>query len=494
MKVFLLDWMSVLFFWGAALFFCFIGTEAGFKYWKRKLLIGVPFFLLFVFLVQAWGAPRYFVYDDVAPQMLDGKPYYPAVKNHLIFQRPSFKTYGVISQDLTDFKQDDTLFASFKVTPLKRYPSVSGIKGWTNELILLAYFVLWFLLLNKMHNASAASLLYREARNIGRLEGYRRYLNASHPIRFLQPIKRRNAKRQFNEIRMIYIRSLQAVLNSLIAQSKGTSSTTLAFISQRLSDSINPRPSINAKGLIEDITTKDDETLYEANVDLKRSHYTPSNHDLSHALTNSLTQTLNQFLPEPFLQVADDPLDATIALNCELVMRAYARSELKDSKKKLTLVVVANKTPQDDNEHCLALRHQISPFPPKIYQHGREKSKKLCANTLAQMVVNDTLFSTTQMVNVSAENALALKTKLAQIKARQNALFDTIIQECKSTAKDAALAESINYVIKQNEALFDSVMSDVHQLIADNSNLYADFVAQEVIGGLLEDFAEVASD
>ncbi|MEG3766397.1 hypothetical protein [Alteromonas sp. 14N.309.X.WAT.G.H12] len=494
MKVFLLDWLSTIFFWGAAFYFCFIGTEVGLKYWKRKLVVGVPFFLLFVFLVQAFGVPRYFVYDHVEPKVIEGKAYYPAVKNHLIFQGPAFKEYGVINQDLTEFQKNESYFNAFSVAPLEDYPSVQGIKRWANELILLAYFVLWLLLLNKMQNASAASALYKNARKMGRLEGYQAYLDASHPIRFLQPIRRHNAKRHFSEIRQVYIQSLHRILNSLSLGANEQSAAFISYISQKLEESINPWPSINVEGKIDDITTSQDAALHESGVDLKRDHYKPSDTDLSEALSNSLTRTLNLFLPEAFLQQESDPHDATIALSCPLTMRAQMQCELKDSNKKITLVAVAGKEEPDSIRPVLPLSKVISPFPAKIYQHGQDKNIKLCANTLAQLVVNDALFTNTKMVDISNEDEKALQDELAHIKARQIPLFDAILREYKTTAKGALLAESINAAIKHNEAQFDSLVADLHQLIGENTNLYADFVAQEVVSGLHEGLVEVVSE
>ena len=87
-----------------------------------------------------------------------------------------------------------------------------------------------------------------------------------------------------------------------------------------------------------------------------------------------------------------------------------------------------------------------------------------------------------------------LKQKQEALQKLQQSLFDTIIKECKSTVKSAALAEGVSQAIERNQALFDSVMADTHQLIADHAELFADIVAKEVAAGLLEGLAEAASE
>jgi hypothetical protein len=493
-KVFLLGWGSTLIFWAAALFFCFIGSEVALKYWKRKLLIGAPFFVFFLFIVYAFGVPKYFVYDHVEPKMLNGEPYYPAVKNHIIFQGPSFKTYGVISKDLKEFKSEESYFSSFGEPALKDYPSVSGIKSWINEIALICYFFLWLFLINKLHNASAATALYKEALKANRLANYQSYLNASQAIRFLQPFKRRNARSEFQKIRQIYIQSLNTLLLRLANQGNASSRLVLLYLSEQLRRATDSYPVVSAKGHIEDVTTASDIEAHEKGIEYDRSYFKPEDSELSTALSNSVARTLNQFLPEVFLKGNDNDDNATIKINCTLGARLQSSTGLKDSDGKASLVAVFGRLEKESDCHTFIMRNSIYSIPPTFKKGQQADSRKYCANKIAQIVTNDTLFSNSTLSTDDSANADVVKAKLKDIEAKQSRLFDAIIDECKSTTRDAVLTEAVAYALKNNEVLVDSVMSEMHQLLAENTNVYSQIIAQEVVGGLLEGIAEVASE
>ncbi len=493
-KVFLLGWGSTLIFWAAALFFCFIGSEVALKYWKRKFLIGAPFFAIFLFIVYAFGVPKYFVYDHVEPKMLNGEPYYPAVKNHIIFQGPSFKTYGVISKDLKEFKSEESYFSSFGVAPLKDYPSVSGIKSWINEITLICYFLLWLFLINKLHNASAATALYKEALKANRLANYQSYLNASQAIRFLQPFKRRNARSEFQKVRQVYIQSLNNMLLRLANQGNTSSRLVLLYLSEQLRTATEPYPVVSAKGQIVDETTASDIEVHEKGIEYDRTYFKPEDNELSHALSNSVARTLNQFLPEVLLKGSDNESNASIKVNCALRARLQSSTGLKNSEGKASLVVVFGKPEKESDCHTFVMRNTIYSIPPSFKKGQQAESRKFCANKIAQIVTNDTLFPDSTLSSDKSVDADVIRAKLKEIEARQNRLFDAIIDECKSTAKEAVLTETVAYALKNNEVLVDSVMSEMHQLLAENTSVYSQIIAQEVVGGLLEGIAEAASE
>lgn len=493
-KIFLLGWGSILAFWAAALFFCFIGTEVGFKYWKRKLVIGLPFFLLFYFLVHAFGVPKYFVYDHVEPKLLNGQSYYPAVKNHIIFQGPSFKTYGVISEDLEDFKSEETYFSAFGVSAREDYPSVVGIKSWINEIILISYFLLWYIFINKLHNASAATALYKEARKENRLEQYQSYLNASQAIRFLQPFKRRNARREFHKIRQVYIQYLETMLLKLANQANESSRPVLLYLADQLRTSVEWYPTVTAQGHIEDLTTTPDIEAHEKGVEFDRRYFKPTDNELSDALGSSVAKTLNQFLPEALLKGTSSSETSTVALNCKLRCRIADSSQLKKGDGRASLVLVWGDVNQHPSGKNLIFQDKLYTYPPTFKEGKSEASRKFCANQIAQSVTNNVLFPNTQKVNIQEGDDKKIQAKLKEIEARQSRVFDAIIDECKSTARDAVLAETISYALKNNEVLVDRAMSEMHQLLAENTNLYAQIIAQEAIGGLLEGVVEAASE
>ena len=495
MKVFLFGWLSLILFWGAAFYFCFIGSEVGFKHWKRKLVIGTPFFLLFYFLVHAYGVPRYFVYDQVTPKTLDGEVYYPAVKNHLIFQGASYRDYGIISKDLSTFKASEEYFSAFGVQPLKEYPSVKGLTRWFNELLLVGFFLLWWLFLNKFHNASAASELYKLARKGSRLEHYQSYLNASYSIRFFQPLKRRIAKRDMGKIREVYLQALQRVLLQLMTKAHENNRPLLAYLHQQLGSSPEAFPSVMVKAALEDRSTVEAAEKFEKPADIKRNFYMPDNIKFSQALANSVTGTLNQFLPEKLIQPClEGNAVPTAELSCQLDSALYSLAKLNSGK---SVPIVRIYTSQNIalNSQALHLGGTNIGFPTKLYPDSKDKSQSYCVNLLAQNVVNNVFFTDLKQVGETTDQAKAvLKQKQEALQKLQQSLFDTMIKECKSTVKDSALAEGVSQVIERNQAMFDSVMAETHQLIADHAELFADLIAEEVAASLLESFAEAASE
>ncbi len=495
MKVFLFGWLSLFLFWGAAFYFCFIGSEVGFKHWKRKLVIGTPFFLLFYFLVHAYGVPRYFVYDQVTPKTLDGEVYYPAVKNHLIFQGASYKDYGIISKDLSTFKANEEYFSAFDVQPLKEYPSVKGLTRWFNELLLVGFFLLWWLFLNKFHNASAASELYKLARKGSRLEHYQSYLNASYSIRFFQPLKRRIAKRDMGKIREVYLQALQRVLLQLMTKAHDNNRPLLTYLHQQLGISPEAFPSVMVKATVDDHSTTEAAEQIEKPADIKRNFYMPTNEKLSSALTARVVETLNQFIPEKLLRSGEGEISSpTAALSCELNSALYNLATF-NSGRSVSLVKIYSNQNIAPNSQRLHLGGTAFGFPSKLYPDSKDKSQSYCVNLLAQNVVNNVFFTNLKQVGETTDQAKAvLKQKQEALQKLQQSLFDTMIKECKSTVKDAALAEGVSQVIERNQAMFDSVVAETHQLIADHAELFADLIAEEVAAGLLESFAEAASE
>ena len=495
MKTFLVGGLSLGIFWGLAVYFCFIGSEVGLKYWKRKLVIGTPFFLIFYFLVHAYGVPRYFVYDQVTPKTLDGEVYYPAVKNHLLFQGTSFKDYGIISENLDTFKASEEYFSAFGVQPLKEYPSVRGLTRWFNELLLVGYFVLWWLFLNKFHNASAASELYKVARKGSRLEHYQSYLNASYSIRFFQPLKRRIVRRDMLKIREVYLHALQRVLLQLMTQANDNNRPLLTYLHQQLGASSEAFPSVMVKASVDDKSTAEAIDKFERPAQIKSDFYMPDNSKLSKALTTCVISTLNQFIPEKLIRPClTDNAAPTAELSCQLNALLH-RLATFDSGKTIPLVIIYSNQHLTPNSQSLHLGSKNFEFPQRLYPDNEDKSQAYCVNLLAQTVVNNVFFTDLKQAGEITDQAKAvLKQKQEALQKLQQSLFDTIIKECKSTVKSAALAEGVSQAIERNQALFDSVMADTHQLIADHAELFADIVAKEVAAGLLEGLAEAASE
>lgn len=494
MKLFLLEWLALIFFWSSAFFFCFVGSQVLLKNLFRRLIIGTPFFLAFVFVVLAFGVPRYFVYDHVNPKTIDGIPYYPAVKNHLIFQGPSFKTYGVISRDLSDFKANEEYFAAFQQKPIEDYPSVSGLKSWNNEIALIALFIFWYFVLNKVHNASSATTLYKEAVEQPRIDTYESYLIASKPIRFLQPFKRKRAQKEIRRISEAYIQASKLLLSKLLLRADKQSESSLLNLLNQIGPTSSLRPIVKVNVNLEDRTSEEDKTLLEEGADYGPDYFKPKENELQTAFNQCLVKTLNQFLPEPFFTDGDESKVAGLLFECHFICFTFGRRQTAAKKKNYVRVGFANDPQAQSSKNDFFLRKAIEINPPKWFDNKQEDSRKYAATKGAQQALNDTLFGETTTLNPSKKEMETLKNKLEATKSIKDEVFDTILKETRSAARDLAISEAIKIAIENNQAEFDSMISDIHELLANSADIYVGLIAQEAAGALLEGAAGLVSD
>lgn len=488
-KVFLVSWLSLIFFWLAAVIFCFWGSETSNKFWLRRILIGLPFFGVFCFLVFAFGVPRYFVYDHVPPQKMDGKLYYPAVKNHLILQGINYKTHGIITQDLSDFKAGDELFTAFKVKPLSVYPSATGLTRFTNELLLLGLFVIWWLLINKLHNASISSSLYREAKKSPSLASLNSYLNASSSLWLIQPIKRRKAKKEVLKIRLIYSSYLQVVLNKCIQNVDDSAKNVLSLLSTDLKKFTLVNPRINVLAKLVDNSTPEDIKKFEANLDYGREYFLPSEMELGQQLSKSFADTLNKFLPETFVESSNEA-DA-IKLEGDFAYRAVGNATYQRGSIALQMAIGSTLRSPPQNNVIFCKNNQYLKLT-EVLENKPQKSRLVSASIYAQYVVSDLILKTEE-INQSAKIEKAnYEAKLAEITKQKTDLFDTLIKECKSASTEAAVVAGIAVVMQKNPEMVDKVMVSVYEFLSANSDLIADIVAEEVAAGLIESIVSSA--
>lgn len=483
-KIFIVSWLSLIFFWLAALVFCFWGSETGNRFWKRRFFIGIPFFSTFCFLVFAFGVPRYFIYDHIAPQSFEGKLYYPAVKNHLIFQGAKYKTHGMMSKDLNDFVAGDKYFAAFNVQAKSEYASATGWTRFTNELLLLGLFITWWLLINKLHNASIASKLYKEAKASPSLSTLNSYLNASKALWLIQPIKRKKSKKQLAKIRLLYVSYLERVLFKCAENAEETSKPLLNMLCTEFKRFKHSPPKISVDANLIDISTPESKEKFEQGVNYGREYFVPTKALLSTKIAEAFASTLNAFLPENFVEASDEP-DA-IKLYGEFVYKAVGNIEYKDGNHSPNITLKTRLVRRAENN---ALFYKEAQYlrQLRVRENKTELSQNVAATSFAHFLTNNILMHT-ENVNASIKiDKSQYEAKLADLKKQKIDLFDTLIKECKSASTEAAVLSAVGVAMQKHPELVDKVMANVYEFLSVNSDLITEIVAQEVVAGLFEE-------
>jgi hypothetical protein len=481
-KLFLLSYGSIGIFWLFATVFCYVGTEAGRRKKITRLLLGSVFMLVFACLVLSLGVPRYFVYDHVQPQTIGAGVYYPAVKNHMIFQGASFKTYGVISKDLQDFKSSDKLFLQFKVKPLSKYPSVKGLKGYANELFLLSLFFMWFFFINKLHNASVSDELYEQAVAKPNLANYRSYIIASESIRFFRVIKRRRAHKAIKTFRILYVTYLIRVLDKMALDSDERVRTVLNSLSSHFgSDSfLSTEPSYFRVGVnLEEYSLGVLGAGIEEGVAYGRDYCVPTEEELERAVSDKMVVLLNAFLPEGLLSVGMP--SSEVGLSCGLVYYPEGQQAFKSGKTSLKIAY------KDRAEGVSVASAGVSQtiavgFPSTVVEGKQGDTRALCAMLVAEQLVNSMLFVSDPAESNIKRNTEHLKSELAVMKSDKEDLFETLYKACESEVKKGAVILAVKHAMDANEALVDSCVAETYQFMANNPNALFD-ILQQASGG-----------
>ena len=431
--------------------------------------------------------PRYFVYDHVSPQTIGGKLYYPAVKNHMIFQSIKYKTHGMISQDLSDFKSGDEYFTQFRIKPLATYPSATGLTRFTNELLLIGLFFIWWLLINKLHNASIATNLYREAKASPSLERLSSYLNASSSLRFIQPIKRRKSKKQATKLRLIYRIYLNAVLEKCAVNADVTAKPTLTFISNELKRFKQTNPRINVQTKLIDITPAQNKQRFEENAVYGQDYFVPTQSDLGNQIAEALAETLNKFLPEPFIEPKHDPQAIHLETNVEYSITGQVTTPAGETA---TAISTRSSTSNADRNNIILYKNVHPLKQPKVTKGERKKSQDVASVEFAQFLSNQLILNS-ETVNESAKiEKSQYEAKIADMKRQKTDLFDSIIKECKSAGTEAAVLVAVGVAMDKNPELVDKAMVNVYEFLSANSELITAIVTDEAIAA---GFAEAAA-
>lgn len=497
---FLIEFVSLGLFWLIAILCCFWGTETGFKFWFRRLFIGTPFFAFFCYVVLAHGVPRYYVYDHVPAKNYQKEAYLPAVKNHLIFQGAGFKTYGIIKQDLTNFESGDNLFLSFGIQPIEDYPSVNSLTRFTNEIALFVLILSWFFVINKLHNGSVASSLYKKAQKSPSLESYNSYLYASKPIRFLQPIKRRKALKERAKIRQIYTAFLVTLINDLKSHLPPSTTRCLEFLQSKITAKIDDAPSLYVTINLHDIygqKEKFDEGNFGNKYIYPTEFYLPTATELGDDLSESLVTFFNDFLPEKFMQVSKVRTDIELTCNLDYQFGALIQyGEKKKEKETYTPSTnISGSAIVQSVNSVLPFEGETFTYSRRIFEGKPERSRAQCSKMLAQEVVNQILLKNSSSASANAQktNKADFENKLEQLNKKKRDLFEVIFKECKSASKEVAVIAAVGVALQKNEEFVDSVMVDMYTLLADNSDLLVNLIAEEVLAGFAEEVLDNAT-
>ena len=490
-KTFLFSWVSLGLFWGMIVYFCFAGTQS-IKHltWSRSIkhfIFGLPFFLLFIFMFKAFGVPQYIIYDHVKPVKTEHGYVIPAIKVHPLLQSLRFEKLGAITTDLNTFIDDERLFRAKRQT---QYASIAGFKTYANESFLVVLFIIWLVFLNRLHNSLSSSDAFRDAIDKPSLANFNSYMIASDTFAWLQPLKRRKAKRSIKEIHKIYNKLLCNMLQ-VMQQHGGNrflSTISLAIDTHPLNSTT--APTINAAVSLTDITSSAQREQWEKQVNFGRSHQLPDSEKLSQGLTDAVIGMLNSYLPEPYVEKSDK--DADIQLDCPLTYHSCGHfTETKSQKTILALLFKANpQAPQ-----------LPSTFVPSIGFHNftaqkldnASKQKLSVARRTSQQLCS-VLFSGKELSEIPNSNDDARKAEIKKqaehsldiIKNKNENLFDTIYKECKSAVRGEITDEVIAQVLIHNKTQVDAVLSEVYDSITTHGEFFFDVIASDVAFGLIE--------
>jgi hypothetical protein len=482
-KTFIFAWGSLTIFWGVALFLCCCGTEALFNLSKRKAFIGLFFFSIFYFLVSTYSVPRYFIYDHISSIKMNNTNYYPAVKNHLLFHSMRFQTFGMMSQDLSDFKAGDDLFLKFKVRPYKEYESIKGVKGYTSELLLLALLITWFFLINKLHNVSVASKIYKEALNKPTHTHYTSYLDASEPLKRFQPLKRRKAKKALKDIKTLYLSIVLQALRKYLSKGSIHNISILKSIISDIEQSKSNQPSIKVNIKLTDISSDTNIENFEKNAIYGRDYFIPSELQLSEAISKTIADTLNVFLPEKFFTNSSSNHDIEINSN---IACAIEKSGLTvKGEEKLVIMKFGSGTFDDKLKANLHLYNDFYGLPKTVTKGNKDKSRLEVTNIIAKHY-SQQLFTGGFSHDALVKNKELINQQLDALKDNSSDIFIKIYKECKSEVKGELTQAVIEKIIEKNRTEVDEFISSLYEFTTEHSDVFFDLISQELAFGVIE--------
>jgi len=475
----ILGWGSVILFWSAAVYFCFFGTKSLANIGQEKMraishfFIGLPFFILFYLLIKINGVPEYMVYDHVKPQDSKYGSVYPAVKLHPILQFSHFEQAGIITADLSKFVASTKFFDEFKVKRIEHYPSIDGYVSYVNEVVILGLFFLWFLLINRLHNSLATISLYRRAIATPKVSHYKDYLEASQPVRMLQPFKRKKARKALAEISKIYNKQLTSYL-ALLNQ-KNPQPIYDSMIAQ-LSRCTSHSPTLHVDVVFTEIASKAQIKLIDDAMDYGSASTLPSAKQLSDGFSSILTTTLNNFLNEDY--IVPSPLTAA-DIQIKLPLKVIYQQDpliyiVNKVEKKFTWVAFFPLASTEANS--FEFEGYFENRPIHTGKFGVDKWQKIASAYMAKTLVKKFFQSNENgEITTSAKSKEKLAAELAAIAHQKDSLFDEIYKETLSAAKGEMVDQAIALAIQQNSDSFDQIFAKTYDLTITNlDGVFAD--------------------
>ncbi|MBA6356628.1 MULTISPECIES: hypothetical protein [unclassified Colwellia] len=479
----ILGWGSLFIFWSAAIYFCFCGTKSLANITKEKtralshFLIGLPFFLVFYFIIKINGVPEYMVYDHVKPLKSEYGIVYPAVQLHPLLQFSRFEQEGIITADLSKFVGNVKLFNAFKVQRIQNYSSINGYVSYVNEATLFGLFILWYLFVNRLHNSISTTSLYRHAIEKPKVCHYKDYLDASQSVRMFQPFKRKKARKALAEISNIYNKQLVSYLGLL--NHKNPHSIYDSLIEQ-LSRCTVHSPTLNVDVIFEQMPSKQEIKLIDDVMDYGSDKTLPTSKQLSDGFSSILTTTLNNFLSEDYIVSSSSLTDTDIQI--KLPFRVIFQQNpliylLEEVDKKFTWIAFASIISAQGNS--FQFDGYFENKPKHTGKFGVDKWKDVAtifmSKTLVEKFLQGNANNQTAFITKSKEK---IATELAALAQQKNNLFDDVYKETLSAAKGEMVDQAIAIAIKQNSDCFDLIFAKTYDLTITNlDGVFADLLS-----------------
>ncbi|SEK52361.1 hypothetical protein SAMN05216262_101567 [Colwellia chukchiensis] len=478
----ILGWGSVILFWLAAVYFCFSGTKSYANIWQEKMralshfFIGLPFFIFFYLLIKINGVPEYIVYDHVQPHDSKYGSIYPAVKLHPIFQFSQFEQAGVITEDLSKFVASTDAFDDFKVKRIEHYPSIAGYVSYVNEIAILGLFFLWYVLINRLHNSLATISLYRRAIADPKISHYQDYLEASQPVRMLQPFKRKKARKALANISQIYNKQLtnylallnqknpQPIYDSLIAQIRRCKSYN---------------PTLNVDVVFKDLATKAQIKQLDDAMDYGSDHTLPSAQRLSNGFSSILSTALNNFLNEDYIVPSSiTAADIQIKLPLKVVYQKDPLTYIVNNVEKTFTWVAFFPYPSAD-ANSFEFAGYMENRPIHSGKFGVDKWQEVASACMAKTLLKKFLQNAENSeISKDAKSKDKVAAELAAIAQQKDSLFDDIYKESLNAAKGEMVDQAITLAIQQNSDSFDQIFAKTYELTITNiDGVFADLLS-----------------
>ncbi|GIU33509.1 hypothetical protein L2719_07940 [Shewanella schlegeliana] len=482
-------WFFLISFWSIAVACCFTGKEAikhlSVKRSIKHIMFGLPIFILFYFVVKAFGVPEFVVYDHVKPLKYQNEIIYPAVQIHPILQDARYERLGYINQDLSQFEPSVEIFAQFK-TPRLEHTTVHGLNSYINEAALLALILIWLLFTNKLHNSLSASDAYYDAIENPNLESYLSYINASQPIRFLQPIKRRKAKKTIKLITRFYNKIQVRFFERLYEKHPlPVYMTLIDYFNNNTESHPSLAFSVSTENASENALTK----RMNDGAPFNQNYMLPNSSQLSKSLSESVIYVLNNLTAENYISYTSE---AALAVNCPLQYQ-YSPHWLETEGKEKVINVFFSKKPNSCNDAKTFIPEGMFSIIKGVKQVKKSSSNKEKVSIAVAKQIMPTFIKGSAIAlqaEASTVNKQQIQDKLKYISNKNKDLLDKVIRSGKDAVKDEVIDKVIEEALSQNAVFIDGMIGDVYDLVTEHSDLFNEIIDPETVFGFIEVLAE----